>query len=98
MSTQLRWALAHLALVLTIAGRAVAQDSSTTAPTANVHWTTDVLKLDGAPVEAAWSAADSIVQFTQQDPHEGRAASMRTVVRLLAAADGLHVAFWGYDS
>ncbi len=55
------------------------------------------LKLDGLPDEAAWRGADSITEFTQQEPHEGRPASERTVVRLLATDGGLYVALWAYD-
>jgi len=55
------------------------------------------MRLDGIPDEAAWRAADSIAEFHQRDPAEGQPSTERTVVRFLAAADGLWVAFWNYD-
>ena len=55
------------------------------------------LRLDGVPDEGAWRTADSITAFTQQDPAEGQPGTERTVVRVLAAPDGLWVAFWCFD-
>jgi uncharacterized protein DUF5916 len=63
-----------------------------------VHRAMGPLRLDGAPDEAAWQAADSITEFTQQEPDEGRPATERTVVRLLATDGGLYVALWAFDS
>jgi hypothetical protein len=53
--------------------------------------------LDGVPDEPMWLAADSVTEFTQRDPDEGRPASERTVVRLLATEEGLWVGVWAYD-
>lgn len=64
---------------------------STDAQTPRVHTTRDPLKLDGRLDEAAWARADSIDDFRQSDPAEGEPASERTVVRFLAARDGLWV-------
>jgi len=55
-------------------------------------------RLDGIPNEPVWLTADSISAFTQQDPAEGRPASERTVVRILATPRGLYVGLWSYDS
>jgi len=55
------------------------------------------LKLDGRLDEAAWARADSIDDFRQRDPVEGAPASERTVVRFVAADDGLWVGFHAYD-
>src|SRR5437879_6171385 len=56
------------------------------------------LRLDGALDEPIWRQADSITDFTQTDPDEGRPATERTVVRLLATPAGLWVGVWAYDS
>src|SRR6266571_3320783 len=53
------------------------------APDARVTHTTARLRLDGIPDEPAWRTADSISDFTQKEPTEGRPATERTVVRLL---------------
>jgi hypothetical protein len=55
------------------------------------------MRLDGVPDEAAWLTADSITDFRQREPGEGAPPSERTVVRVLAAPEGLWVAFWCYD-
>jgi uncharacterized protein DUF5916 len=56
------------------------------------------IRLDGVPDEAVWRLADSIADFTQSEPLEGRPATERTVVRLLRTARGLYVGVWAYDS
>ncbi len=63
-----------------------------------VTHTTARLRLDGIPDEPAWRTADSISDFTQKEPAEGRPATERTVVRLLATPDGLWVGLWAYDA
>ena len=50
------------------------------------------IRLDGVFDEPAWAAADSVDDFTQRDPSEGRPATERTVVRFLRAPEGLYVA------
>ena len=60
--------------------------------------TSDALRLDGVPDEPAWLSADSITDFTQQEPAEGRPATERTVVRILSAPRGLYVGLWAYDT
>ena len=66
-------------------------------PDARVVHTTSPIRLDGTLAEAAWLTADSITEFRQSDPAEGRPATERTVVRLLATAGGLYVGVWAYD-
>ncbi len=66
-------------------------------PAPAVAFTRAALRLDGALDEAAWAAADSVVDFTQRDPQQGAAVSERTVVRFVGTADGLWVGVWAYD-
>jgi hypothetical protein len=47
--------------------------------------------------EAAWSRADSIVDFRQREPLEGAPASERTVVKVLRDADNVYVGVRAYD-
>ena len=68
------------------------------APDARVIQATTTLRLDGVPDEPAWLTADSITDFTQKEPAEGRPATERTVVRLLATPGGLWVGVWAYDA
>jgi hypothetical protein len=62
-----------------------------------VHATHVTMKLDGRLDEAVWAAADSIDDFRQRDPGEGEPATERTVVRFIAARDGLWVGIHAYD-
>jgi hypothetical protein len=55
------------------------------------------IRLDGVPDEPVWLAADSVTDFRQQDPQEGAPGSERTVLRIVAGADALYLAFWCYD-
>ncbi|MBK6489472.1 MAG: carbohydrate binding family 9 domain-containing protein [Gemmatimonadetes bacterium] len=63
-----------------------------------IHLTTTPLRLDGALIEPAWSAADSISEFTQRDPAEGTPSSERTVVRFVGTREGLWIGAWMYDA
>ena len=81
-------------LLLAGAAPAVAQQ---TAP-ARVTRTSEAPRLDGIPDEPVWLTADSITDFTQQEPAEGRPATERTVVRILSTSRGLFVGLWAYDS
>ncbi len=63
-----------------------------------VAQTTVSPRLDGIANEPVWLTADSITDFTQQDPVEGRPGSERTVVRILATPRGLYVGLWAYDA
>jgi hypothetical protein len=62
-----------------------------------VHQTRERMKLDGQLDETAWVRADSIDDFRQRDPLEGAPATERTVVRFVAASDGLWIGFHAYD-
>lgn len=55
------------------------------------------MQLDGRFGESVWASADSVVDFTQRDPDEGTPVSERTVVRFVAATDGLWIGVWAYD-
>jgi hypothetical protein len=57
----------------------------------------EAVRLDGIPDEPVWLTTDSITDFTQQEPAEGRPATERTVVRVLATPRGLFVGLWAYD-
>lgn len=73
------------------AARATPPAAAAPVSVASVRGATGQLRLDGVLEDAAWAQADSITDFTQRDPAEGQPASERTVVRLLAAADGLWI-------
>lgn len=47
--------------------------------------------VDGQLTDAAWSSASAIEGFTQTDPAEGKPASMRTTVRVLAGATAIAI-------
>lgn len=90
------------AFAFTAAGLAfaapVARAQAPAAPaTVRAGRATAPVHLDGIPDEAAWLSADSVTEFTQREPREGAPASHRTVVRVLAAPEGVWVAFWCYD-
>ncbi len=54
--------------------------------------------LDGVLDDAVWSSASPSADFWQAEPHEGKAASQRTVVRLVYTDDALYVGAMLYDS
>jgi len=62
-----------------------------------VHATREAMKLDGRLDESSWTKADSIDDFRQRDPGEGAPATERTVVRFIAAQDGLWIGVHAYD-
>lgn len=79
--------------LLALAAAAAAQQ-----PALRVGRTAEAPRFDGVPDEATWFTTDSITDFTQQEPAEGRPGSERTVVRLLATPRGLYVGLWAYDT
>jgi len=81
-------------LLLAFVSSAAAQQASPV----RVLRTADMLRLDGVPDEPAWRSADSITDFTQQEPAEGKPATERTVVRLLSTPRGLYVGLWANDT
>ncbi len=54
--------------------------------------------LDGILDDAVWSSASPSADFWQAEPHEGEAASQRTVVRLVYTDDALYVGAMLHDS
>ncbi|MEO6443745.1 MAG: DUF5916 domain-containing protein [Gemmatimonadaceae bacterium] len=64
---------------------------------AQVRQSSERMRLDGRFDEAAWAVADSITDFTQKDPAEGTPSTERTVVRFVAAPDGLWIGVWAFD-
>jgi hypothetical protein len=64
-----------------------AQDA--TPPALRAGAVADALTIDGRLSEPAWAAADLADAFTQTDPSEGAPATLRTIVRVLAAEDAL---------
>jgi len=54
-------------------------------------------RLDGRLDEPAWLTADSITDLRQREPNEGRAASERTVIRVLVDDDALYVGVRAFD-
>lgn len=67
------------------------------AEVARAARTSAPLRLDGVLDEPAWLTADSITDFRQQEPDEGRPATERTVVRILATDEGIYLGFWLYQ-
>ena len=55
------------------------------------------LRLDGRLDDAAWRDAAPLTDFTQRDPAEGRPASFRTEVRIIAADDALWIGITADD-
>ena len=70
---------------------------SSQPPVPRVHLTRAPMKLDGRLDEPAYAQADSIDDFRQRDPAEGTPATERTVVRFVAAHDGLYIGIHAYD-
>jgi hypothetical protein len=67
-------------------------------PAVRLGWPATPMRLDGALDEPAWATVDSVSDFTQRDPIEGRPASERTVVRLIGTGEGLWVGLWAYEA
>ncbi len=71
-------------IVCALGPGALQAQSQHTADAHVIHATT-TLRLDGMPDEPVWLTADSIADFTQKEPAEGRPATERTLVRHLKA-------------
>lgn len=69
------------------------------APALTAHRLTDneALRLDGTLAEAAWSRAQPVSDFTQQEPVEGGVPSERTEVRVLYDDRNLFIGVMAYD-
>jgi hypothetical protein len=63
--------------------------------TVTVNFTETAPRIDGV-LESAWSQADSVTDFFQSEPDEGKPPTERTVVYVLQDRDNLYVAFRGY--
>jgi Domain of unknown function (DUF5916)/Carbohydrate family 9 binding domain-like len=83
--------LAHAVLVALVSSAAAAQplphEQTKSAAAARISAT---FNLDGVLDEAAWSQAQVISDFVQQEPHVNEPATERTEVRVLATADALY--------
>lgn len=79
-------ALAAAAVLVSTA--AVAQ---TSAPQLRAGTAPANLQIDGALDDVAWSMAEAIDSFTQTEPDEGAAATVRTIVRVLASSRGVAI-------
>jgi hypothetical protein len=56
------------------------------------------LRIDGRLDDVAWEIAPVLSGFVQRFPFEGRAASERTEVRVLADESAIYVGVWAFDS
>ncbi|HEY1952503.1 MAG TPA: DUF5916 domain-containing protein [Gemmatimonadaceae bacterium] len=77
-----------------------APDSGSTAvrPALKVARFESRVPFDGRITDALWSAADSISDFRQREPIEGRLPTERTVVKVARDRDALYVAVRAFDS
>ncbi len=66
-------------------------------PTLRIGSVTGALRLDGILDEPAWSTADSIADLIQIEPIEGKAATGRTVVRVLGGGGDLVIGILAFD-
>jgi hypothetical protein len=71
--------------------RATAQGTSADRVRVRASVSTTGPRLDGKLDDAEWLRADSVVAFTQTEPHEGTAGSGITVMRVVAAPDALYI-------
>src|SRR5437764_11288899 len=86
----MRTRLLPLGLMLCASQPTAAQIRDSLArPAVRLAQTTDRIRVDGQLTEPAWTTADSIAGLTQVEPNEGVAATMRTVVRVIATADAI---------
>lgn len=56
------------------------------------------VELDGLLTEEAWQWADPATGFRQREPHEGRAATEKTEVRVLFDTNTLYIGVLAYDT
>jgi hypothetical protein len=81
------WSLIAILLVVIAPAMARAQE----APRVRAGtWSSD-LRVDGILDEAAWSSAELIEQFIQTDPDEGKPATGRTTVRVMASPTAIAI-------
>jgi hypothetical protein len=65
---------------------AITAQDDTAPPTVRAGAVVERIKVDGVLDEAEWAGAEPIADFTQSEPSEGAPATLRTVVRVVAAA------------
>ncbi len=102
MTTPLTFALAGISLLTRVA---VAQDENSlhrdgraSAGKLQATLIQAPVTLDGKLDESFWATADSIDDFRQREPHEGSAATERTVVKVALDAAALYIVVRCYDS
>lgn len=88
MSRRLRLCVAFISLWL-IPSLSTAQD--VTFPSLRAGALPPGLAIDGRLNEAAWDAAEMVDAFTQVDPVDGAAPTLRTVVRVLAGPKAIAI-------
>lgn len=88
MSRRLRLCVAFISLWL-IPSLSTAQE--VTFPSLRAGALPPGLAIDGRLNEAAWDAAEMVDAFTQVDPVDGAAATLRTVVRVLAGPKAIAI-------
>jgi hypothetical protein len=74
-----------------------AERASASRPVVRAAHTNIRPRLDGRLDEPSWLTADSITDLRQREPNEGRAASERTVIRVLADDEALYVGVRAFD-
>src|SRR5262245_52036239 len=57
----------------------------------------ELIKIDGRLDERAWSQAEAVADFRQQEPHEGEPATERTEVRLMFDDKNFYVGIQAFD-
>jgi hypothetical protein len=92
-----------LILAICCPGLAAAQNAPTRSasdkqPRFEARRTRDPITIDGILNEDAWTAADVIADFYQQEPKEGEKATERTEVRVLFDEKYLYFAIKAFDS
>ena len=59
---------------------------------------TEPIKIDGLINETAWTAADVLADFYQQEPKEGETASEKTEIRVLFDDNNIYFGIRAFDS
>jgi hypothetical protein len=80
---------------------AAAQDifpPSQNRPTINAQHIESKLTVDGILNEEVWNRADSLSDFIQIEPYQGKAAKNKTTVKVLYSKEHLYVGVWCSDS
>jgi hypothetical protein len=80
------------ALVLLAAATARGQTHATPTKTIRAARVAGDITVDGIPHEAAWSQAEPITDFVQQEPNVNEPATQRTEVRVLVGDDAFYFA------